>query len=81
MSRERKFLNMADWRAVKAAGGDPGVKPINDHLYQPTGALAPPVPVHLPISMSLHGDQAQRDRQRALAANRALEKAGLREHW
>ncbi len=81
MSNERKFTRLSDWNAVKALGLDPDRRPVSDKLYQPSGTPEPPMPTHLPISLSLHGDEQARDRQRRLAANRALEKSGVRARW
>ena len=79
-SNQVKFLDLEDWKAVKAAGGDPGKRPpsgARDREIDPAQRLlADSTPKVVPITPSqLEAGAAARRRRNA---DRLLEKYGLK---
>ena len=78
MSRQRKYEHMADWLAAKAAGVDPGRRPVSEQFNRPTSGMPePPVPGHYPVSFSLF-DKGTRASERRRKVNQLLVDAGVR---
>jgi hypothetical protein len=78
VSGERKYVSMGDWLAARAAGIDPGLRPIHEQFARPTSGMPePPVPVHFPVSFPLF-DQGGRASDRRRQANELLAEAGVR---
>ena len=63
----REFWGTKDWERYRAS-----------QARLPAGTEIPPVPLHTPVSIGLHGDaEAERNRRRR-EADRILEQHGLR---
>jgi hypothetical protein len=78
MSSQRKYEHMADWLAARAAGEDPGRRPVPEQFHKTTGGLLPPpVPIHYPVSFSLF-DQRTRATERRYQVDQLLKEAGVR---
>jgi hypothetical protein len=56
MSRERRYLRLADWVAVRDLGHeDPGLRPGGDEFLPPNASL-PPTSTHVNAMQSLRPD-------------------------